>query len=153
MALHLLGGGRWEAEEAVQETWLRAARGLSGFEWRSSLRTWLTGILIRCARERGRRGALDAEPFQETSGSADDPRLRATVERVAVERALASLPPGYREVLVLHDLKGYTHGEIGRLLGIQPGTSKSQLHHARRALRASLGGGAGGEREDEGRAR
>jgi len=52
-----------------------------------------------------------------------------------VERALARLPPGYRAVLVLHDLEGYTHSEIARVLGIEPGTSKSQLARARQFLR------------------
>ena len=55
-----------------------------------------------------------------------------------LEAALAALPQGYRAVLVLHDVEGYTHEEIGERLGIQAGTSKSQLHHARRALRERL---------------
>jgi RNA polymerase sigma-70 factor (ECF subfamily) len=58
---------------------------------------------------------------------------------VDVERALAQLPPRYREVVVLHELEGYTHDEIAELLGIEPGTSKSQLHHARRRLRTLIG--------------
>ena len=76
---------------------------------------------------------LDAGP------SVADAELEAAPARVDVERALARLPPGYREVVVLHDLEGYTHEEIAELLGIEPGTSKSQLHHARRRLRAMMG--------------
>jgi RNA polymerase sigma-70 factor (ECF subfamily) len=57
-----------------------------------------------------------------------------------VERALASLPGGYRAVLLLHDVEGWTHAEIGARLQIDPGTSKSQLSRARRAMRARLAG-------------
>ncbi|MBM4193180.1 MAG: hypothetical protein FJ202_02205 [Gemmatimonadetes bacterium] len=62
---------------------------------------------------------------------------------VDLEAAVAALPPGYRAVLVLHDIEGYTHDEIGDRLGIESGTSKSQLFHARRAVRAFLGGRTG----------
>ena len=57
-----------------------------------------------------------------------------------LEAAVAALPPGYRTVLVLHDVEGYTHEEIGATLGVAPGTSKSQLFWARQAVRAALGG-------------
>jgi RNA polymerase sigma-70 factor (ECF subfamily) len=59
-------------------------------------------------------------------------------ERIDLEQAIARLPVGYRHVLVLHDIEGYTHEEISRLLSITVGTSKSQLFHARKALRASF---------------
>jgi RNA polymerase sigma-70 factor (ECF subfamily) len=62
----------------------------------------------------------------------------ASEERIDLERALALLPSGYRTVLILHDLEGCTHDEIGERLGIAAGTSKSQLSHARRAVRALL---------------
>ena len=65
--------------------------------------------------------------------------------RMDLERAVASLPDGYREVLVLHDVEGYTHEEIAGLLGIDRGTSKSQLSRARRELRARLSGFPGKE--------
>ena len=55
-----------------------------------------------------------------------------------LERAIERLPAGYREVFVLHDVEGYTHEEIGGLLGIESGTSKSQLSRARQRLRAAL---------------
>jgi RNA polymerase sigma-70 factor (ECF subfamily) len=58
--------------------------------------------------------------------------------RIDLERAIALLAPGYRAVLLLHDVEGYTHEEIGGMLDIAPGTSKAQLHHARRAMRALL---------------
>lgn len=62
------------------------------------------------------------------------------VARIDVERALADLPAGYREVVVLHDVEGYTHREIGELLGIEEGTSKSQLARGRTRLRRLLDG-------------
>jgi RNA polymerase sigma-70 factor (ECF subfamily) len=58
---------------------------------------------------------------------------------VDLERAIAELPESAREVFVLHEIHGYTHQEVGDLLGIEVGTSKSQLHHAREALREFLG--------------
>ena len=59
-------------------------------------------------------------------------------ERIDLERAVALLPAGYRTVLILHDVEGYTHEEIGEMLGVATGTSKSQLSFARRALRRML---------------
>ena len=72
--------------------------------------------------------------------SAPEPRRPppAVGERIDLERALAHLPAGYRAVLVLHDVEGYTHEEIAAMLGVVPGTSKSQLSCARRAMRNLL---------------
>ena len=132
LALRLVGGLESEAQDAVQDMWLRACKNLSCFEWRSSLRTWLTGILINCAREMNReRGHRNEEELLEE-------RLKTIVqtgERIEFEQAIARLPAGYRYVLVLHDVEGYTHEEVSAQLGISVGTSKSQLHHARKALR------------------
>jgi RNA polymerase sigma-70 factor (ECF subfamily) len=128
-----------DAEDLVQETWLRAARGLGGFRWESSLRTWLLGIVVNLARERSRRGGpplapLDGEPALPEAGRA--------LGDVDLERALLALAEGYREVLLLHDVWGLTHDEVGRALGIDAGTSKSQLSRARRALKQRLLAGA-----------
>jgi RNA polymerase sigma-70 factor (ECF subfamily) len=135
-ALGVAAGDRAEAEEIAHEAWIRAVAGFGAFEWRSLLSTWLVSIAVNCARERRRDGsrveALDTEP------SAPDREMESAPARIDVERALARLPPGYREVVVLHELEGYTHEEIAELLGIEPGTSKSQLHHARRRLRAMI---------------
>jgi RNA polymerase sigma-70 factor (ECF subfamily) len=122
-----------DAEDAVQEAWLRAVRGLGTFRQESSFATWLTGIGIRCALEILRkRSPLVIEPLEPSIETV--PHLT-----VDLERAIAELPAGYRAVLVLHDVEGRTHEEIGTLLDIEPGTSKSQLFHARRTLRARLG--------------
>ncbi|HUK63349.1 MAG TPA: sigma-70 family RNA polymerase sigma factor [Dongiaceae bacterium] len=137
VALRLLGGSEADAQDVVQESWVRASLKLGDFRWESSLRTWLTGIVINRAREllrrRSRRPmtALDDAPEPAVP---PPPHL----DRVDLERAIATLPDGSRMVLVLHDIEGYTHEEIGHQLGISPGTSKSQLFAARRALRTRL---------------
>jgi RNA polymerase sigma-70 factor, ECF subfamily len=132
-ALRIAGGDAVEAEEIAHDAWIRAVAGFGSFEWRAQLSTWLVAIAVNCARERRRAAGmiepLDAEP------PVSDRELEGTPARIDVERALAQLPPRYREVMVLHELEGYTHEEIAELLGIEPGTSKSQLHHARRRLR------------------
>ncbi len=122
-----------DAEDAVQEAWLRAVRGLDAFRRESSFGTWLTGIGIRCALEILRkRSPMVPDPVEPSVETV--PHLT-----VDLERAIAGLPDGYRAVLVLHDVEGHTHDEIATLLQIEPGTSKSQLFHARRTLRAHLG--------------
>lgn len=140
----LLAESADDAEDLVHETWLRAVRGAGRFAGRSALRTWLTGILVNCAREwrRAAHRAGTVELHDEVAGS--DPAPPAGIERLDLERALAALAPGYREVLLLHDLFGYSHDEIGGMLGVAPGTSKSQLSRARRAVIRALGGEQGG---------
>ncbi|HEX6373666.1 MAG TPA: sigma-70 family RNA polymerase sigma factor [Longimicrobium sp.] len=135
LVLRIVGGAEHDAEDVVQETWIRATEALGGFRWEAAFGTWLTGIGINVARgllrKQGRWTTLDdaSEPWR------PPPR---DGERIDLERAIALLPSGYRSVLVLHDVEGYTHDEIGERLGIAPGTSKSQLSHARKALRRLL---------------
>jgi RNA polymerase sigma-70 factor (ECF subfamily) len=134
LALRLLGGRRSQAEDAVQETWLRAATRLADFRGEAALRTWLAGFAINCCRETLRKEAATVE-----AGTAPPPAAAAPGGRpIDLERAIAALPRGYREVLVLHDLEGYSHEEIAARLAIAPGTSKSQLSRARRALRGRI---------------
>ena len=124
------------AEDIVQEAWLRAVRRLPSFDGRSSLRTWLIGFVVHCCHETWRDerrhgvGLGDGEPGGDTPLPAS-----GHAEKLDLERALARLAPGYRTVLLLHDLHGMTHDEIATLLEIAPGTSKSQLARARQALR------------------
>lgn len=135
MACRLVGSSR--AEDILQETWCRAARNVGKFEWRSALLTWLTAILIRCCRETWRdESDVRSLPVEET---VDEPEVEVSPgQMLDLERALEALPPGYREVLVLHDVEGFTHEEIARSLNVVPGTSKSQLARARKALRQRL---------------
>lgn len=125
------------AEDALQETWLRAARRLGTFRGDSALRTWLFGIALNAAREtwRGRDAYPDPGPEE---GVGPAPAAEASLD---LRRAVDALPPGYRAVLLLHDAWGYTHAEVGALLGVDEGTSKSQLAHARAKVRQRLAGG------------
>ena len=135
--LQLSGGDAAAAEDGVQETWVRAARGLSGFAWRSSLKTWLAGIAIRWWREERRAAAREAElPGEDALPAA--PAIRREIDRVDLERAIAALPAGYRRAILLHDVEGYTHAEVAEITGVDVGTSKSQLSRARAALRARM---------------
>jgi RNA polymerase sigma-70 factor, ECF subfamily len=147
LALRLGGGdGPW-AEELVQRAWIEAVEELKSFGWRSSLSTWLGGIAINCARELWREARTRGETSLEEIPAASP---RGADERMDLERAIEGLPDGYRRVFVLHDVEGYTHEEIGDLLGIETGTSKSQLARARQRLRAALTPtGWGSERRSE----
>ncbi len=136
--LRLSGGRSADAEEGVQETWVRAAERLAGFEGRSALKTWLAGIAIRWWREEVRRGKREGEmPDEELVTAAP---VRRGIERLDLERALLALAEGYRAAILLHDVEGYTHEEIAEMTGVDAGTSRSQLSRARRALRAHLSG-------------
>jgi RNA polymerase sigma-70 factor (ECF subfamily) len=141
--LRLFGGGaaaaEHEAEDAVQETWLRACEKLDRFRWDSSFSTWLHAIGLNVARDLLRRRSRQRS---EPRGEREDPRILAPpfAERIDLERAIAALPDGYRLVLVLHDIEGMKHREIAGQLGISEGTSKSQLFGARRLVRGMLSG-------------
>jgi RNA polymerase sigma-70 factor (ECF subfamily) len=149
--LRLCGGREAEAEDLLQETWIRAAQSLPSFRWQSALRTWLYGIALNAWREaaRARRGpgfSLDSLPEEPPDAAADARDGDAILD---LEREVCRLPEGYREVLVLHDIEGHTHEEIAGLLGIAPGTSKSQLSRARGYLRHRLSPGAAHEEKEK----
>jgi RNA polymerase sigma-70 factor, ECF subfamily len=136
LALRLTAGHEADASDAVHDAWVRATGRLASFQWKSQLRTWLAGFVVNAVREQRRAGPDDV--------SLDDIVVVSEApldgfERVDLERALSALAPGFRQVLVLHDVEGYTHEEIAQLLGIEPGTSKSQLSRARAAMRRLLG--------------
>jgi RNA polymerase sigma-70 factor, ECF subfamily len=132
-----LVGSDQDAEDIVQEAWIRAADAAANFRWESGFNTWLTGIAINrfkeLLRKRNRWPQIGLEQMSELENRPD-----RVSERIDLERALSLLPLGYRTVLVLHDLEGYRHDEIAAQLGIAPGTSKSQLFHARRYVRSLL---------------
>ncbi|MBT8100107.1 MAG: RNA polymerase sigma factor [Gammaproteobacteria bacterium] len=144
MAMRLCGTTT-SAEELTQDTWCRAVERIKRFERKSRFRTWLVGILINCYRESVRDAvrmpqASESE-LAHLSVAAITP-LRKPDDQQAdvldVERALSALPPGYKEVVLLHDLGGYTHREIAAMLDISDGTSKSQLKRGRERLRTFL---------------
>ena len=129
-------------EDATQECWLRAIRALDRFAWQSRLSTWLVGIAIRvCAElQRSPSELLDLEEYRDALDVADLQGLR--IDRLDVERLLHRVAPGYRLVVILHDLEGFTHQEIAAVLNVSTGTVKSQLSRGRRALRTLADGPA-----------
>lgn len=134
-ALRLLGQSEMDAEDAVQDTWVRAVREFAGFRWQAALGTWLTSIACNVARDQLRKRRRQELDLDQVNDPGWTPAASAHWE---LEQAIARLPDGYRVVLVMHDIEGFTHEEIGATLGIAPGTSKSQLFGARRSLRAML---------------
>jgi RNA polymerase sigma-70 factor (ECF subfamily) len=136
--------GRADAEDLLQEIFLTAHRKLPLYKGESSIGTWLfrlgTNLCLDHLRSRGARFAHVTEELDEAPEAtpAQSGAVLGVVDRIDLERALASLPPGCRSVFVLHDVEGLEHREIGEWLGISEGTSKSQLHKARMRLRKLL---------------
>jgi RNA polymerase sigma-70 factor, ECF subfamily len=134
------------ARDFTQEAFIRAFDRLSTFRRESSFGTWLYTIAMSVAlngirsvrRLRTREVSLDAA---ETLG--DRKRIADPDLKERLHNAIEGLPPGYRTVFLMHDLEGYTHEEIGQVLGIQSGTSKAQLFRARAKLREVLADFAG----------
>jgi RNA polymerase sigma-70 factor, ECF subfamily len=128
-----------DAEDAVQEGFLHAYRALDRFLPDQPFGAWLYRIMANSALDLVRRRKVrDADeltemvamPFRDP-GEADELRTRLT-------EAIGHLTERQRSVIVLHDVEGFTHGEIGQMLGIPEGTARSDLHHARATLRGLL---------------
>jgi RNA polymerase sigma factor (sigma-70 family) len=136
----LAGYDHARAEDLTQDAFIRAWQKLPGFRHESAFGTWLYRLAINVAlmdlRSRGSDpvSVLDDDRLPE---SGDTPFCAA--EREELERAIALLPPRARAVLVLHDIEGWTHEDIGIELTMATGTSKAQLHRARGLLRKALG--------------
>jgi len=128
-----------DAEDAVQDGFLHAYRALERFRPEQAFAAWLNRIVANAALDIGRRRKVrDADVLPETlSVPVFDPSERSEL-RNRLGQALGVLPDRQRSVLVLHDVEGYTHGEIGSMLGIPEGTARSDLHHARASLRERL---------------
>jgi RNA polymerase sigma-70 factor (ECF subfamily) len=135
----LMAGAAGEAEDVVQETWIRACEGLSRFRWNSSFGSWLHGIGLNVAREQLRREAGSRVVLMDRFPDIGAPEGRYD-DRIDLERAIRMLPDEQRIVLVLHDIEGMKHREIAARLGIPVGTSKSHLSRSRLTLRAMLSG-------------
>jgi RNA polymerase sigma-70 factor (ECF subfamily) len=127
-----------EAEDVVQETYLRALRAMGGFEWRASFATWLTRIAVHeaCARRRARRRELPriAEGVREES----DMALRRREAGVLLREHIDALPASMRVVLVLRAVEGLGTRETAECLGLEEGVVKVRLHRAKAALRKSM---------------
>jgi RNA polymerase sigma-70 factor, ECF subfamily len=137
-------GNRAAAEDCVQETFVQAWRHREEFQGRSAMGTWLHRIAVNCVlgwqrgesrRPSGHLAAVDTE--QPDQWGPDHRAVDAALD-LDLERAIALLPEGARNVLVLHSIAGYTHEETADLLGIAVGTCKAQLHRARQLLQARL---------------
>jgi RNA polymerase sigma-70 factor, ECF subfamily len=129
-----------EADDATQEVFIRAWEKLALFRGDAAFGTWLHRLAINLILARREREAKQRQRFGADPDTVAVPPARREQPglRLDMEAAVGTLPPGAREVFVLHDVEGYTHEEIAGLLSVSPGTSKSQLHRARMALRQYL---------------
>lgn len=130
-----------ESDDTTQEVLIRAWQKLGTFRGESSFGTWLHRLAVNVVLNRRTARGRWRQRFVEQTETTPEPPARPTIAGVGVdfETAIGRLPPGARQVFVLHDVEGYRHEEIAGLLGINVGTSKSQLHYARMALRKTLG--------------
>lgn len=138
-------GDEDEARDCAQVAWIRAFRSIASYEGRAPFSAWLRRIAARVAlqsdRSNRRRSQREAVFSQSMEHAIEAPR--ANRDGGKLEAAVLRLPEGMRRVLVLHDIEGFTHEEIGELLGVSPGTSKSQLFKARAKVREMVMGTKG----------
>ena len=140
--VRLVGQAGARAEDLTQEAFVRAWQALPGFRFESAVSTWLHRLAVNTAlmelRARRSRPLADDDEDALESLSMPDTAGRAVLGR-DLERAVATLPPRARAVLVLHDVEGWKHEEIAEELGMAVGSSKAQLHRARGLLRTRIG--------------
>jgi RNA polymerase sigma-70 factor (ECF subfamily) len=131
--------GNEEADEVTQDVFVRAWQRLGTFGGRSAFGTWLHRLAVNVILSHRKTLAIRRGRFTEDT-VIDTLAARSPAPELSMdfEAAIDTLPEGARRVFVLHDVEGYKHEEITRLLGISIGTSKSQLHRARMLLRAHL---------------
>ena len=141
--------GPSDADEVAQEVFVRIYRGLARFRGDAALGTWIYRLAVNAAlshvTRRARRATCGEDGYANLAAPAPmrrDPRLAQRLEA-----ALLELPPGYRAVLVLHDIEGLSHEECSAILDCRVGTSKSQLHKARAKMRDLLGPELAAERQ------
>ena len=136
-----------DADDLTQEAFIQAFRKLSTFRGESALSTWLHRVAVNTALMHFRRQSAPKATFEGAStdnesgrreiGRQDD-RLHHSLDRIALTRALEALPSGYRTIFELHEIGGYGHREIAKLLRCSVGNSKSQLHKAKQRIRECL---------------
>jgi len=140
LCLRLTGDAR-DADERTQDVFVRLWDKLRSFRGESAFSSWLhrlaVNVVLNERRTTGRRErrVMPAEDPDNVAGTQHAAPLHLNID---LERAIADLPDGAREVFVLYDIEGYGHGEIAELVGIAEGTSKAQLFRARRLLREKL---------------
>jgi RNA polymerase sigma-70 factor (ECF subfamily) len=130
-----------EAEDLAQEVFIHVYRKIGSFRGDSAMMTWLHRVTVNKVLMHFRRNAVrrerttaDGESPEPVIRTRETPDQTLAVDRIALDRAISQLPPGYRAVFILHDVEGYEHAEIARICGTAVGTSKSQLHKARKKL-------------------
>jgi len=135
-----------DADDLTQEAFIQAFRKLATFRGDSALSTWLHRVAVNTALMHFRRQVVpkatleaptDHEGGRRELGRQDD-RLHHSLDRIALTRALDALPSGYRKIFELHEIGGYGHREIAKLLSCSIGNSKSQLHKAKQRIRECL---------------
>ena len=142
-------GNTAEAEDLTQEAFLQLYRKINTFRGESAFSTWLHRLSVNVVLMHLRKKELPEISLQEALEPTDedgpkkdigshDKVLDGSVDRVNLQRAVETLPPGYRIIFVLHDIEGYEHNEIAEMMGCSIGNSKSQLHKARMKLREML---------------
>jgi RNA polymerase sigma-70 factor (ECF subfamily) len=143
-------GNTTEAEDLTQEAFLQLFRKIHSFRGESRFSTWLHRltvniVLMRLRKKRHPEVSLDAtaEPSEENSRplielGGPDLRLSGMLDHVNLSKAVEQLPDGYKQMFILHDVEGYEHNEIAKILGCSVGNSKSQLFKARVQLRKLL---------------
>jgi len=134
-----------EAEDLTQEVFIQLFRKIGSFRGDSAFSTWLHRLTVNQVLMHFRRRSVknektsdDGEMPEQTVHGTSNPNKMPVIDRIALKKAIGQLPNGYRNVFVLHDVEGFEHEEVARLLGISIGTSKSQLHKARLKLRGLL---------------
>jgi RNA polymerase sigma-70 factor (ECF subfamily) len=138
-----------EAEDLTQEAFLLLYRKIASFRGDSAFSTWLHRLAVNVVLMRMRKKVLPQVSLQETleltgedgprkDFGSEDQILAGSIDRLTLERAIESLPPGYRVIFALHDIEGYEHNEVAEMMGCSIGNSKSQLHKARMKLRDAL---------------
>ena len=129
-----------DAEDAVQEGFLHAFRAMDRFRPEQAFGAWLHRIVANASLDMARRRKVrDADELPESLSSPHRDPAEADELKDRLAQALATLGERQRSVIVLHDVEGYKHAEIGALLGIPEGTARSDLHHARAHMRRQLG--------------
>jgi RNA polymerase sigma-70 factor, ECF subfamily len=134
-----------EAEDLTQEAFIQLYRKIGSFRGDSAFTTWLHRLTVNQVLMHFRKRTVKYEktteegetPVQIVRGTENQAKM-PIVDKIALDKAIALLPPGYRNVFVLHDMEGYEHEEVARILGCSVGTSKSQLHKARLKMRKLL---------------
>jgi len=131
------------AEDLTQDTFVSAWRSLPGYEGRSSFSTWLHRIAVNAvlAKRRGPQGRNEVS-MTDDAGEQMEFEAEGTLDAatpIDIERAIAGLPPGARDIVVLHGIYGYSHEEAAQMLGVAVGTCKAQLHRARNLMRGRMG--------------